>query len=102
MEFSGLTRRTFVAASAALAATGALAQPQPAAQRRVIIDTDPGVDDAFALLLALRSPELKIEGLTPVAGNVPLERTTENALKLLELGGRPEIPVALEPRNSFA
>ena len=40
--------------------------------RRVIIDTDPGVDDAMALLLAMRSPELKIEAITPVAGNVPL------------------------------
>jgi purine nucleosidase len=61
--------------------------------RALIIDTDPGIDDALAILLALAPPELELRALTTVAGNVPLERTTENALKLLELGGRPEIPV---------
>src|SRR5215813_490003 len=50
---------------------------------RVIIDTDPGVDDALALLLAMRSPELRIEAITPVAGNVPLELTLPNALRLV-------------------
>jgi inosine-uridine nucleoside N-ribohydrolase len=60
----------------------------------VIIDTDPGVDDALALLLAMRSPELTIEGLTAVAGNVPLELTLPNALRMVELAGRTEIPVA--------
>ena len=98
MEFSGMTRRAFVtaASAAALAAqtSDTVAQPRPAGQRRVIIDTDPGVDDAFALLLALRSPELKIEGLTPVAGNVPLDFTLPNALRMLEIAGRTDIPVA--------
>ncbi|HLK34301.1 MAG TPA: nucleoside hydrolase [Terriglobales bacterium] len=61
---------------------------------RVIIDTDPGVDDALALLLAMRSPELKIEGITPVAGNVPLELTLPNALRMVEIAGRSDIPVA--------
>jgi purine nucleosidase len=61
---------------------------------RVIIDTDPGVDDALALLLAMRSPELQIEGITPVAGNVPLELTLPNALRLVEIAGRTDIPVA--------
>jgi len=61
---------------------------------RVIIDTDPGVDDAFALLLAMRSPELQIEGITPVAGNVPLELTLPNALRMVEIAGRTDIPVA--------
>ncbi|MGC2197808.1 MAG: nucleoside hydrolase [Terriglobales bacterium] len=61
---------------------------------RVIIDTDPGVDDAFALLLAMRSPELKIEGITAVAGNVPLELTLPNALRMVEVAGRTDIPVA--------
>ena len=61
---------------------------------RVIIDTDPGVDDAFALLLALRSPELKIEAITPVAGNVPLEFTLPNALRMIEIAERTDIPVA--------
>src|SRR5262245_59847750 len=63
------------------------------APRPIIIDTDPGTDDAVAILLALASPELEVLGLTTVAGNVPLAQTTNNALKLLELAGRPEIPV---------
>lgn len=53
--------------------------------RRVIIDTDPGIDDALALFLALRSPELKVEAITTVAGNVPIERCTRNVFLLLEL-----------------
>src|SRR5580693_6799690 len=98
MEISGMTRRAFVAASAAALAAGdsarAVAQPRPGGPRRVIIDTDPGVDDALALLLAFRSPELKIEGITPVAGNVPLDFTLPNALRMLEIAGRSDIPVA--------
>jgi purine nucleosidase len=64
-----------------------------AAGRPLLIDTDPGIDDALAILLACASPELDLRALTTVAGNVPLARTTENALKLLELAGRPDIPV---------
>src|ERR1041385_5747921 len=59
----------------------------------IILDTDPGVDDALALLLTLRSPELEVVALTTAAGNVGLEATTRNALLLLELAGRPDIPV---------
>lgn len=66
----------------------------PTQPRRVIIDTDPGTDDALAIFLALNSPELKIEALTPVAGNVPLELTLPNALRLLEIAGKTHIPVA--------
>jgi len=62
---------------------------------RVVIDTDPGVDDALALLLAMRSPELKIEAITPVAGNVPLELSLPNALRMVEIAGRTDIPVAV-------
>lgn len=65
-----------------------------AAGARVIIDTDPGTDDAFALLLAMRSPELKIEAITAVSGNVPLELTLPNALRMVEIAGRTDIPVA--------
>jgi inosine-uridine nucleoside N-ribohydrolase len=65
---------------------------------RVIIDTDPGVDDALALLLAMRSPELKIEGITPVAGNVPLELGLPNALRMVEISARADIPVAAGAR----
>lgn len=59
----------------------------------IIIDTDPGLDDAIAILLALASPELELLGLTTVAGNLPIEVTTQNALRLAELAGRPDIPV---------
>ncbi len=54
-------------------------------QKRVIIDTDPGVDDALAILLALLSPELKVEAITTVNGNVSLEQATKNAALLLDL-----------------
>jgi len=103
-----ITRRQFVTSSAAAAiafsglplkagaARGGAGEPQAPAHGpfRVIIDTDPGVDDALALLLAMRSPELKIEGITPVAGNVPLDLTLPNALRMVEVAGRTEIPVA--------
>ena len=62
--------------------------------RRVIIDTDPGVDDAFAILLALNSPELKVEALTVVPGNVDGRQGLENALKIVSLAGRCDLPVA--------
>ena len=62
--------------------------------RRIIIDTDPGTDDAMAILLAFRSPELQVEAITPVCGNVPLSLTLPNALKLVEIAGRTDVPVA--------
>ena len=61
--------------------------------RSIIIDTDPGQDDAVAILLALASPELNVLGITAVAGNVPLALTTRNACILLELAGRQDVPV---------
>ena len=61
--------------------------------RSIIIDTDPGQDDAVAILLALASPELNVLGITAVAGNVPLTLTTRNARILLELAGRQDVPV---------
>ncbi|WP_206456372.1 nucleoside hydrolase [Aurantimonas marina] len=61
---------------------------------KVIFDTDPGQDDAVALLTALASPdEIDILGIVTVAGNIPLHHTTRNALRLLELAGRTEVPV---------
>lgn len=54
-------------------------------EKRVIIDTDTGVDDALALFLALRSPELRVEAITTVSGNVRLEQATKNAALLLDL-----------------
>src|SRR3982074_1527728 len=108
-----LTRRQFVASSASALAAGGLTAafsrdaqatglpPSEQSDRqgshapfRVIIDTDPGVDDALALLLAMRSPELQIEAITPVAGNVPLDLTLPNALRMVEIAGRTDIPVA--------
>jgi pyrimidine-specific ribonucleoside hydrolase len=113
-----ISRRQFVTSAAAVLATGGFAREaeaitasfgEPSAQAkpdsvtdrgpfRVIIDTDPGVDDSFALLLAMRSPELKIEAITPVAGNVPLDLTLPNALRLVEIAGRTDIPVAAGAR----
>ena len=59
----------------------------------IIIDTDPGQDDAVAILLALASPELDVRAITAVAGNVPLALTESNARKMVELSGRTDVPV---------
>ena len=61
--------------------------------RKIIIDTDPGQDDAVAILLALAAPELEVLGITCVAGNVPLALTQRNARIICELAGRPDMPV---------
>ena len=71
-----------------------LAQANTQTPQRVIIDTDPGVDDAFAILLALNSPELKVEALTVVPGNVDGRQGLENALKIVSLAGRCDVMVA--------
>ncbi|MFV0515629.1 MAG: nucleoside hydrolase [Jhaorihella sp.] len=64
------------------------------AARKIIIDTDPGQDDAVAILLALASPEeIEVLGITAVAGNVPLALTARNARMVCELAGRPDVPV---------
>src|ERR671923_2478250 len=60
----------------------------------ILIDCDPGHDDAMAMLLALASPEIELLGVTTVAGNQTLEKTTANALRVLELAGRGDVPVA--------
>jgi inosine-uridine nucleoside N-ribohydrolase len=65
-----------------------------AAPRRVIIDTDPGADDAMAIILALNSPEFKVEALTVVPGNVDGRQGLENALKIVSLAGRCDVTVA--------
>ena len=59
----------------------------------IIIDCDPGHDDAIALLLAVASPEVELIGVTTVAGNTTIDKTTNNALRVLELAGRADIPV---------
>ena len=64
------------------------------APRKIIIDTDPGQDDAFAILFALGSPrEHDVLGIITVGGNVRLALTAKNALKVVELAGRPDVPV---------
>lgn len=60
---------------------------------KLIVDTDPGQDDAVAILLAFASPEIELLGITAVAGNVPLALTTKNCLKICELAGRRDVPV---------
>lgn len=62
-------------------------------RQRVILDVDTGVDDALGIILALRSPELEVLGITTVCGNAPVDRTTANTLLVLEILGAPEIPV---------
>jgi inosine-uridine nucleoside N-ribohydrolase len=118
-EQSAWSRREFLANSTGLAVVGAIgglagshtlsareltacvspSNPSvrasaPGKPRRIIIDTDPGIDDAMAIFLALRSPELKVEAITPVCGNVPLDLTLPNALRLVEIAGRTDVPVA--------
>ena len=62
--------------------------------KRIIIDTDPGIDNSLAILLALASPEIQLEGLTIVHGNSSTEQGTINALSILELAGASNVPVA--------
>jgi len=62
--------------------------------KRILIDTDPGIDDSLAILLALASPELKLEGVSVVHGNCSVDDALANALGLLELAGASEVPVA--------
>ena len=62
--------------------------------KTIILDCDPGIDDALAILYALGSDQLELAGITTVAGNVPLEKTTANALRLLDYLGAASVPVA--------
>jgi purine nucleosidase/pyrimidine-specific ribonucleoside hydrolase len=63
--------------------------------RKVVWDMDPGIDDALALILALKSPEVRVAGITTVAGNAPVETASTNARRVLEYLGAANIPVAL-------
>ncbi|KAH7414838.1 hypothetical protein KP509_14G013400 [Ceratopteris richardii] len=67
---------------------------QSASTKKIIIDTDPGIDDAMAILMAFHSPEVDVIGLTTIYGNVPTSLATHNALYLLEVIGREDVPVA--------
>lgn len=70
--------------------------------RKIIIDTDPGVDDTMAIYFALCSPELEVIGLTTIFGNVHTSLATTNAIRLMEIAGRPDIPVAPGSDNPLA
>lgn len=63
--------------------------------RKVLIDTDTGIDDAMAILFALAAEDLDVVAVTAVGGNIEVEKCARNALKVLEIGGRPDIPVAM-------
>ena len=67
--------------------------------QKIIFDTDPGIDDAMAILFALAAPELEIVGLTTIFGNVHTDLATQNALRLLAFAGRSDIPVAHARRS---
>jgi inosine-uridine nucleoside N-ribohydrolase len=73
-----------------------MSAPQPAAgsPRKVLIDCDPGIDDALAIAFACGHPGLDLRGVTTVAGNVGLAQTTANALSVLDFAGRPDVPLA--------
>ncbi len=69
--------------------------------QKIIIDTDPGIDDSMAIFFALSSPELEVIGLTTVFGNVHVDLAATNALRLLEIAGRTDISVAKGAANSL-
>ena len=91
-------RRVIVALGIAFLATLPAHSQSP---KRVIIDSDPGTDDALAILLALNSPELKVEAITAVPGNVVAKQSLENALKLVSLADRCDIPVAAGAQHAL-
>ena len=68
--------------------------PLAAAPKKIIFDTDPGTDDAMALMLALNSPELDVRAITVVPGNVTAKQGLENALRMVSLANRCDVPVA--------
>jgi len=72
----------------------ALAAPASAAPKKIIFDTDPGTDDAMALMLALNSPELDVRAITVVPGNVTAAQGLDNALRMVSIANRCDIPVA--------
>jgi purine nucleosidase len=87
-----MLRSVILVVSLLISAASAVGASQES--RKVIMDTDPGTDDAMAILLALNSPELDVKALTVVAGNVVVEQGLENALKLVSLAGRCDVRVA--------
>jgi purine nucleosidase len=89
-----LPRNSFFAAILSVNIILTLAVPAFAATKKIIFDTDPGTDDAMALMLALNSPELDVRAITVVPGNVTAEQGLENALRMVSLANRCDIPIA--------
>lgn len=92
---------TAVVGGVCLARARSFAAP-PAGPRRIIIDTDPGTDDALAIMLALNSPELEVEAITVVPGNVTAAQGLDNALRIVSLAHRCDIPVAAGAQHPLA
>ena len=86
--------RNFAALLVLLFLLATLASPASGTGKRIIFDTDPGTDDAMALMLALNSPELEVRAITVVPGNVTAQQGLENALRMVSLANRCDIPVA--------
>jgi inosine-uridine nucleoside N-ribohydrolase len=95
LKFGASAMLWLAALGPAPAAAAGAGEPAP---RQVILDTDPGIDDAMAILLALRSPALHVLGITTVFGNADIDVATANALRLVELAGR-DVPVARGAAN---
>lgn len=86
--------RTYISRTLSIAVLIFAAIAPASAAKKIIFDTDPGTDDAMALMLALTSPELDVRAITVVPGNVTAEMGLENALRMVSLAGRCDIPVA--------
>lgn len=89
-----VSRKLWIRAVLSVCLAAALAGSASAATRKVILDTDPGTDDAMALMLALNSFELDVRAVTVVPGNVTAQQGLENALRMISLANRCDIPVA--------
>ena len=89
-----LALRRYSMVALLLAASVPCSLPVGAAHRAVVIDTDPGTDDAIAIVLALQSPELAVRALTVVPGNVTADQGIDNARRIVSLLHRCDVPVA--------
>jgi purine nucleosidase len=94
MNHAGRNMKTFSARAICLLLLTAMSAVSQTAPKKIIIDTDPGTDDALAILLALNSPEVQVQAITVVPGNVTAEMGLQNALKLVTLANRCDVPVA--------
>src|SRR6266568_3165990 len=84
-----------------MALVAALPHAASAATRKIIFDTDPGSDDALAMMLALNSPELEVRAITVVPGNVTAQQGLDNALRMVSLANRCDIPVAAGAQHTL-